>query len=637
MATVKSRGVNYDKFEDSGLLTPYLSESQNRAADAEGFRDFLGKYVTPDQIGGALYSIPVAGTGALSKGLGYLSDIFNYPGLGSSLSQAGDEYFDSAGGFLKEGLLGIGTKDPEVKKSTFTPPKSKSLLQLKKEREQNFKDISAMPETSSVFDEDVDMGTYTPMAVAKQQSEQQAKEDERTNLDAFPKLSENQAKIAENEMTILNAMGEAGDDEGDYGTGVINDGDAREGESVAERTTRQLQEEALIDAAKSKGEEVTPATREELLAKYKKEFYEATGLDPSGKADKSSALMAMGLALMQNKAGKGFNVGRMLSAVGEAGEKALPKLEAAKKAAKAEALASGQYALGRIQAGESAAAAIKASSLKHLRAIDLQNQKAKIDFKIRQAEKGVDLGSGYGVELNVGAKPIKYRMSYNKTTGQDKILNPFGLAGQIKNRYEDANKGFQSAKELKVLLQGLKASSNTGGTAGQQVKEKLQRYAKSLGWNEDTLFQDAYEYRVGQIVKTEGVTEAEAKKDPRALRLKGISFTSSTEILQDALLARFKRFMTQETGNGISTFDIKTAAALTGKIEMFGDIDKSIGFINELEELFNSSLNSMDTVLGQLTQEDYYTNMGEYDRTQTLINSLYAPKNKKNKTFNVSD
>ena len=76
MATVKSRGVNYDKFEDSGLLTPYLSESQNRAADAEGFRDFLGKYVTPDQIGGALYSIPVAGTGALSKGLGYLSDIF---------------------------------------------------------------------------------------------------------------------------------------------------------------------------------------------------------------------------------------------------------------------------------------------------------------------------------------------------------------------------------------------------------------------------------------------------------------------------------------------------------------------------------------------------------------------------------
>ena len=102
-----------------------------------------------------------------------------------------------------------------------------------------------MPETSSVFDEDVDMSTYTPMAVAKQQSGQQAKEDERTNLDAFPKLSENQAKIAENEMTILNAMGEAGDDEGDYGTGVINDGDAREGESVAERTTRQLQEEAL--------------------------------------------------------------------------------------------------------------------------------------------------------------------------------------------------------------------------------------------------------------------------------------------------------------------------------------------------------------------------------------------------------
>ena len=39
---------------------------------------------------------------------------------------------------------------------------------------------------------------------------------------------------------------------------------------------------------------------------------------------KSSAMTAFGLALMQNKAGKGFNVGNMLSSVGEAGEKALP-------------------------------------------------------------------------------------------------------------------------------------------------------------------------------------------------------------------------------------------------------------------------------------------------------------------------
>ena len=48
---------------------------------------------------------------------------------------------------------------------------------------------------------------------------------------------------------------------------------------------------------------------------------------------------------MQNKAGKGFNVGKILTSVGEAGEKALPLAEEARKEAKAGQLASGKYAL----------------------------------------------------------------------------------------------------------------------------------------------------------------------------------------------------------------------------------------------------------------------------------------------------
>ena len=88
-----------------------------------------------------------------------------------------------------------------------------------------------------------------------------------------------------------------------------------------------------------------PKTQELSLDDYKKEFAEATGIDISGKVDKSSALMAFGLALMQNRAGKGFNVGRMLSAVGEAGEAALPVLEKAKTQARNDMIAAGKYAL----------------------------------------------------------------------------------------------------------------------------------------------------------------------------------------------------------------------------------------------------------------------------------------------------
>tara|TARA_R100001509_G_scaffold1215_1_gene1170 strand:- start:2991 stop:4904 length:1914 start_codon:yes stop_codon:yes gene_type:complete len=90
---------------------------------------------------------------------------------------------------------------------------------------------------------------------------------------------------------------------------------------------------------------VGPEQRTKSLDEYKKEFAEATGVDISGKVDKSSALMALGLALMQNRAGKGFNVGRILSEVGKAGEAALPALEKAKTRARNDAIAAGKYAL----------------------------------------------------------------------------------------------------------------------------------------------------------------------------------------------------------------------------------------------------------------------------------------------------
>lgn len=74
------------------------------------------------------------------------------------------------------------------------------------------------------------------------------------------------------------------------------------------------------------------APEKRTIEEYKKAFSEATGIDTSGKVDKKDALMAFGLALMQNKAGKDFNVGKMLKSVGVAGDKALPALEKQKNA-----------------------------------------------------------------------------------------------------------------------------------------------------------------------------------------------------------------------------------------------------------------------------------------------------------------
>ena len=111
-------------------------------------------------------------------------------------------------------------------------------------------------------------------------------------------------------------------------------------EKIAEDTFKQAME-GFLGMARG----ASPEDRERTLEDYKKEFAAATGVDISGKVDKSQALMALGLGLMQNRAGKGFNVGKILNAVGQAGEKALPELEKAKNKAQTAALAAGKYAL----------------------------------------------------------------------------------------------------------------------------------------------------------------------------------------------------------------------------------------------------------------------------------------------------
>ena len=131
--------------------------------------------------------------------------------------------------------------------------------------------------------------------------------------------------------------------EGGRGTVVEKPGD-REVAVTQEQTDEGFL--AAMDDFFESARGAGPAVPEKrTIEEYKKAFSEATGIDTSGKVDKKDALMAFGLALMQNKAGKGFNVGKMLTSVGEAGDKAMPALQRAKNLAREGALAGGKYAL----------------------------------------------------------------------------------------------------------------------------------------------------------------------------------------------------------------------------------------------------------------------------------------------------
>jgi len=102
---------------------------------------------------------------------------------------------------------------------------------------------------------------------------------------------------------------------------------------------------ALQEFLKASGKETGPKEFKD----YINEFGEATGLDISGDPDTKQALMSFGLALMQNRAGKGFNLSNILSSVGEAGEAAMPDFRKAVAEAKAIRAKAGSYALGKTE------------------------------------------------------------------------------------------------------------------------------------------------------------------------------------------------------------------------------------------------------------------------------------------------
>jgi len=65
--------------------------------------------------------------------------------------------------------------------------------------------------------------------------------------------------------------------------------------------------------------------------------------------------MSFGLALMQNRAGKGFDLSKILTATGEAGEAAMPDFRKAVAESKAVRAKAGEYALGRTKEDKNAA------------------------------------------------------------------------------------------------------------------------------------------------------------------------------------------------------------------------------------------------------------------------------------------
>ena len=223
-------------------------------------------------------------------------------------------------------------------------------------------------------------------------------------------------------------------------------------EEIPDSTSKQVvktetpEERALVEGLDSFIEGVrgtgAPAPEVKTLEEYKQLLSDITGVDMSGKVDKSAALMSFGLALMQNRAGKELNFGRMARAVGEAGEVALPKLEAAKKEARAAAIEGGKFALTSQRADEASARAA--------------------------AEKSMQRSQYYIYEKGGEGTPFE---KFDR--GQLSHLSKYELNELMKNPDFDKNYAFVTASDYFDIMKGQAKETDLGNPYGKETKISL--------------------------------------------------------------------------------------------------------------------------------------------------------------------
>jgi hypothetical protein len=319
------------------------------------------------------------------------------------------------------------------------------------------------------------------------------------------------------------------------------------------------------------------------IEKYKQDFAKATGLDVSGKPDTSQALMAFGLAAMQNRAGKGFNVGRMLESLGQAGEKALPELAKARDNAKTAQVAAGKYALEKVAAQESAGAAYDKELREWKRELMLKNLEIEAAAQ-KAADKGVDYKNVANEEI-VNGVFVSYGGDNN---GRTVLSKPTANAPTIVSAYNRYSIAQDNINNMSSLLAEINSSSSPNfSVLADKVNSTL----------------------VGYGLKDAKVTFGET----------GASAEDRIDAGRKGLVNEFKRLILQESQ--VSDLDLKTMNQSMGELDFLGNPQKSQIMVDNLYKYFGTQKSKLAIPLEQMQDRYYYRNDQEFDKVQEILNN----------------
>jgi hypothetical protein len=370
-----------------------------------------------------------------------------------------------------------------------------------------------------------------------------------------------------------------------------------------------LFKEAMDDINKIYGEDPATDKTRKTLEDYKADFAKATGIDVSGEPDNKLALMSLGLSLMQNRAGKDFNLSNIIGAAGEAGQKALPLFEKARQEARAGQIAAGKFALQETKADRVAALATAKEKRKALAALgkEFRDQKFKTQIeylkhqnnmaiKIAEANlKPIDAKGKVTTQTLEGNNFLKVDTAFVTGSRNRVFLAPVQQAEKHANQYVNILEAKGSIRKVQDLL--VELGKKDAPTALTLLKDKAISILKPLGIGDTD-----YSQGIEQIIK-EGTTPQQ-----------------KIEAIQARLISQYKKFLTKETGNGVSEGDIERLKQLIGEIKVGGPIAANISRLKELETIFDAPQRAIESQFNSFGRRENYRNEEEYLKTMNIIN-----------------
>jgi hypothetical protein len=387
-----------------------------------------------------------------------------------------------------------------------------------------------------------------------------------------------------------------------------------------------------INAVRGSGPEISPV---QDIDDYKKKFAEATGVDISGKVDKSHALMTFGLALMQNKAGKGFNVGKMLTSVGKAGESAMPALEKARERSRLDAIAGGKYALEAQAADETKALAAKEKAMERANYFVVPKSNDVKGFLADLSQGKGKLESLSKYELDKLRKDPEFSEKFDVLPGAtwSSVVTEAMKTPEASELYLTKNPNtiplFEGAGDtLSIRTFSADPNKNPGGMAildgdGKNHYEALARMARDNQKAKEQFIELGILTDKNRNVFTYGVDSLNSLGAAFGIKFgENMPETARIKMVLEKLAMKNAPSILGESGKTISDGDRERVERIVGTLDSFGDIRV---VRKKVEELFNDIVLSAEADIRQgLATLDRYTgrkigsalNDGELDENE---------------------